>query len=477
MTVRPGVNVSILEQSTPIAVSTDTGTLFAVGLTDRGPSDIPELIQSLDGFTTIYGARQSYSVLYDSIETYFREGGNRVYMGRVVGPSATKGTRSLLDSGAGNSLTVNAIGPGAWSSSYKVGVVAGQGSNFQIQVTDASNVVLEQSSDLADQNAAVAWSNYSNFIRIVLGSTALNPAVVAPAALSAGTDDRNNIVDAQWATAKALFNRDLGPGQIIAPGRTSSAAYSQLVAHAEANNRDAILDYPNTATAATLKSSAASVVSRFSAGFAPWVVIPGLTAGTTRTVPPSAFIAGLIARNDPSLGPNAPAAGIRGLARFVIDISQPDWSDTVRSDLNDNNVNVIRRMSGGIRNYGWRSNTNAVSDAGWIDFGNARLYTSLAAEFDNAGENYMFSEIDGQNGVTVNGFHDALVGICIAHYNAGELFGDTADKAFAVDTGPSVNTLVTIAANELHAVVRVRMAPMAEMVAIQIVKRLVTQTV
>src|SRR6516164_1108988 len=137
---RPGVAVSILEIPTPASVPLDTGTWFALGTTDRGPANSPQLITSLDQFNTAFGARQSYSVLYDAVETFFREGGARVYISRVVGPSATTGTRSLLDASSGTSLIVNAIGPGAWSSGYKVGVVAGIASgSYQIQITDASN--------------------------------------------------------------------------------------------------------------------------------------------------------------------------------------------------------------------------------------------------------------------------------------------------------------------------------------------------
>ena len=91
----------------------------------------------------------------------------------MCGPAPTTGTKNLLDSGAGVSLIVNAIGPGAWSANYKVGVVAGTaGGAFQIQVSDASNNILEQSGDLLTQGAAVAWSAYSNYVRIVLGATA-----------------------------------------------------------------------------------------------------------------------------------------------------------------------------------------------------------------------------------------------------------------------------------------------------------------
>jgi phage tail sheath protein FI len=435
------------------------------------------LMQSLTQFNTVYGARQSYSVLSDAVETFFREGGQNVYIGRVVGPGATSGFLNLNDAGAAISLVATAFGPGAWSNQYKVGVVAGGASgSFQIQVTDINNVVLEQSSDLLTQGAAVSWSQYSNYIRITLGASANNPANVAPAAMSAGNDQRATITDNEWAVALALFSPSLGPGQVSEPGRTSSVAHNQLKTHAEANNRVYLADLPDSPTQATLLSSAADSVSRMGAAFSPWVIIPGVTVGTVRAIPPCAYIAGMIAGNDPAYGANMPAAGNLGQASFVTDLTQPDFTDAVRTALNAGSVNIIRRLYGGIRNYGWRSLTNAASDPSWVDFGNARLFIDLAAELNLVGENFMFDMIDGQNGSTINAFDDALVGQLMLHYSAGEFFGDTPAQAFAVDTGPDVNTLSTIANNELHAVCRVKMAPFAEAVIIQIVKRQITQT-
>jgi hypothetical protein len=436
------------------------------------------LIQTLDQFVTVYGARQSYSILYDAVETFFREGGNRVYVGRVVGPAAASGTLVLNDAAAAPSLNVTALGPGAWSALYKVGVVAGgAGGTFQIQVTDASNNVLEQSSDLTNQSSAIAWSAYSNYIRLTLGTSVNNPAVAAPVALSAGNDDRTNITDTQWANALTLFSSSLGPGQVSAPGRTSSTSYGQIKAHVESFGRVGLLDLPDSPTVATLQAAAAGVTSRFCASFAPWIIVPGVTGGTVRTVPPCGMIAGLCGRNDPSVGANQPAAGNNGVARFGTDLSQPDWNDANRTTLNSSSCNIIRRLYGGIRNYGWRALVNAVGDPSWVDFGNGRFYMDLAAELDSIGENFVFSQIDGQNGQTIQQFHDQLYGNLLGHYTAGELFGDTADQAFAVDTSDKVNTLATLANNELHAVCMVKMSPMAEFVAINIVKLMVTQSI
>lgn len=475
---RPGTVVTLREVPSVVSLPTDTGTAFMAGLTDRGPLTA-QLIRSLNEFVTMFGDRQSYSPLYDAVEVFFREGGDRTYISRVVGPAPTYGSKNLLDGSSAISLVATAIGPGAWSANYKVGVAAGVGAGtFKVQVYDSSDVLLEDSGDLLDVNAAVQWSNAnSSYIRLTLGASSNDPAVAAASALSAGTDDRSNITDTQWLNALNLFSNDLGPGQVLAPGRTSDTGHSQLTDHAEANNRVALLDLADTATVATLESAAAAVSSRFGAAFAPWIVVPGLTSvpGSTRTVPPSALVAGLIARNDPSYGPNRPAAGNAGISRFATGLSQVAWTDANREALNDNSVNVIRSMFGGVRVYGWRSLTDPVTDASWIDFGNARLFMSISAELDAVGENFMFDEIDGQNGETIGNFHSALAGVLLDHYNRGELFGDTADQAFNVDTGASVNTLQTIAANELHAVCSVKMSPMAEYIAIEIVKRQVSE--
>ncbi len=468
---RPGVNVLLQDAPGQVSVETDTGAWFASGLTDRGPTT-PTAIRSLSQFVSVFGVRQTYSLLYDAVESFFQEGGAVVYISRVVGPSATSGTHNLLDTNSATSLVVTAIGPGAWSANYKVAVVAGTvGGTFAIHITDSSNNVLEDSGNLADQQSAINWSQNSSYVRITLGSTALVPVTASGVALSAGTDDRASITDTQWLNALALITDDFGPGQVSQPGRTTTTAYDQVIAHATSHNRVAVLDLPDSGSAGTLESAISTETSRFGAAFGPWIIVPGITSGTTRTVPPSGMVAGMIARNDVLFGPNKPSAGNAGVSRFATGVSQTPWDDTTRQALNDAGCNIIRPVGQSVKVYGWRSLTDPINDQSWIDFGNARLYMSLNAEFKAGAENFMFDEIDGQDGQTIGGFHDMLGSICLDHYTRGELFGNTPGEAFVVDTGHSVNTLVTIAALELHAVVSVKMAPFAEYIQIIVAKQ------
>lgn len=470
MANRPGTNVVLQDAPGQVSIDTDTGTWFASGLTDRGPV-VPTLIKSLNQFVAVFGDRVSYSVLYDVVQNFFEEGGNTVVISRIVGPSASSGTHNLLDNVSATSLTATAIGPGSWSSSYKVAVAAGSvGGTFVVQVTDSTGNVLEDSGNCADQATAIAWSQNSAYIRLTLGASALVPVTAAAAALSAGTDDRASITDTQWLNALALITDDFGPGQVSQPGRTTTTAYDQIITHAEAHNRVGVLDLPNSGSASTLESAISTESSRFAAAYGPWVVVPGLTANTTRTIPPSGMVAGLIARNDPLYGPNRPSAGNVGISRYAVAVSQAAFDDTTRTALNDAGVNLIRLRGSSVKVYGWRSLTDPINDKNWIDFGNGRLYMALSAELDAAGENFEFDEIDGQNGTTISSFHTALAGICLEHFIRGELFGDTADEAFTVDTGPAVNTIPRIQNLELHAIVSVKMAPFAEFVQIAVAK-------
>lgn len=484
MAYRPGVSVSTQANPTPRSAATDTGTWFVVGESDTGPLKAV-LVKSMAEFTRIFGGRMSYSFLYDALDTFFHEGGAQAYIGRVVGPAAVIASHNLLDGVAAVSLIASAKGPGAGTAAdagnnLQVAVLAGVATGYRIQVLDTNNVVLETSGDLTTQQDAVNWSKTSSYLDIAVGAAADAPAVAAAAHLAGGADDRASVTDAQWLAALNLFGPDLGPGQVSAPGRTTDPGHAQLTAHAQANNRVALLDLPDTATAATLEASgiAARTSQPYGAAFTPWVLAPGIVAGSVRTVPPSALIAGLIARNDPANTADTPSAGKLGQAIWVTGLSQTafDSDPSTRQALANASVNVIRNMFGGVRNYGWRALVDPVATPEWEDFGNVRLNMAILAQAEAIGEEFIFSPIDGQ-GILIGHFNAALAAMLDQFWQDGALYGLTASDAYFVDTSASVNTPTTIAANELHAVLNVKMSPDAEFVQINVVKVPITEGV
>ena len=287
-------------------------------------------------------------------------------------------------------------------------------------------------------------------------------------------------LDASVAPALALFTKDLGPGQVSAPGRTAAAQHLEVARHAEASNRIALLDGPDTAVVATL-TAAASIAGittnqeRYAALFAPWVTV-NVGGGVTRTIAPSAIVAGLMAYNDSrGVSPNAPSAGALGESSVAINVTR-SFPDVDRTTLNVNGVNLLRSMYDGVRVYGYRTLADPTTDPSWINLGNARLMMAIQAQGDAIAERFVFAQLDGQR-QKINEFGGTLTGMLLPYWARGSLYGLTPEEAFAVDVGPNVNTEATIADGQLRANIALRMSPFAEEVVLELVKTRTTEAI
>jgi hypothetical protein len=481
----PGARVIRRESTTPRTAPTDSGVWMAAGLSQRGRIDRPVEVRSLDEFVRKFGIRVSYSILYDCVEAFFREGGRRCLVSRVVGPAAAKATLTLSDSGAVATLRVDANGPGDWANGstggLKVAVTIPVAGSFQLSI-QLNGVEVEKSPVFVDKVAAIAWADrFSNYVILVdLGGTN-DPNALAATNLAGGTDDRGSITDTHWQAALDRISTDFGPGQISFPGRTTSVAHAALGIHARQYNRVALLDAPDVTTKAALISAHDGYLTQLALGadalnaqrnsamFGPWLKAPGIALGSLRDIPPSPVVAGLMARSD-GFGntPNVPAAGENGRCLFAVDV-KASFIDADREDLNNAGVNIFRIIYGDVRLYGYRTLTDPTSDPNYINLGNARLYMHVTALANEVAERYVFDQIDGR-GIKINQYGGDLTGMLAPIYEKGSLYGSTPQEAFNVDVGPGVNTPDTIDANELHAVIALRMSPFAEVVILEITK-------
>lgn len=475
----PGGTITRGTSPPPRASVTDTGVTYVAGLADRGPASLAQggtvVVSSLSAFVTAFGARQTYSGLYDWVDTFFHEGGSSLRIGRVVGPGALQATRNLLDGSAGISLVVKAKSPGAWGNNLTVAVTVSGG---YVLTVKESGTTVETSPTLTTQQDAVDWSNStSRYLFITLGASSLTPAALGDSALSTGTDDRSNITDTQWQTARDMFLPDFGPGQVVDVGRVSTTGHAQLIAAAETKGRFGVLDYGDTATAATILSTLATdravTGSHSAAGYGPWLTIPPIAGTTTvRTVPASALAAAVMSRNDgEGLSPNIPPAGAAGVARWVTGVTQT-YSETDRGLLNAAGFNVIRSLAGqGIVIFGARTLADPTSDPRWVWVNNARFYTLLYARAGQIASQYVLGELNSRR---VASFAGALAGM-LKEYWPDDLIGDTFAEAARVDT--SANTPTTLDNGVLTATLVVRMAGVAEQVNITITKVQATESV
>jgi phage tail sheath protein FI len=481
---RPGVE--IVTKSSPPArgAPSDTGAWFIGGLADRGPSDTPVLLHNMGEFEATFGPRTSYGFGWDAADVAFRIGAQAIHFARTTGPAATFDAHVFNDAGAVAALNITAIGEGATNLSVAIAAGVADPAKRIVIVTDTGlGREVERSPELADNQAIIAWATGSDYVRAAVAGAGGLVAVVATQALAGGADDRAAITDVHRIATINSFGKALGPGQVSYPGATTTAVHAALLNHAAVNNRDAILDAVDTPNDATLRAipladrldaTLAEDGETYGAIFAGWPVVPGVVRGTTRTVPPSAVVAGLIARTDGRYhNPNLPAAGVEGETDYPVSVSA-EWDDDTREALSVAGVNVLRMVYGALRVYGWRSLVDPNGqNADWLQFSAARTRMAVQSEADALAENFVFAQIDGQ-GHKISEFEGALRGLLQRFWTIGALYGATADEAYTVDTGPTVNTADTVADGQLRAKIGLRTSPFAELVYIEVTKVPVT---
>jgi hypothetical protein len=291
-------------------------------------------------------------------------------------------------------------------------------------------------------------------------------------------------IAAPAADVEALLGNitpDLGPGAIWAPGNTDAATQLAIADFCDTNGYVSLLHGADTAVAADLVTAAEAITGhsagdKWSGLFAPWDIIPGLTPGSTRTVPPEGRIAGNMARND-ALGysPDDAAAGVLGIASWTTGLSQPAFTDGERTNLNGAGVNVTRMVYNVPRTYGFRSLASQTTEPDWSFFASSRTIMAIRAVLSIVAENFVFSKLDGA-GRVLGKWKAALGGAIQPFYDDGSLYGATAAEAFSVGIGPDVNTDATFAAGKLLAKIGLRTSSMAEQVNIMVAKVPITQS-
>jgi Bacteriophage tail sheath protein len=204
----------------------------------------------------------------------------------------------------------------------------------------------------------------------------------------------------------------------------------KLVTHCERFRRFAILDAPAGPDDKALKWRNTAVASTYAAVFAPHVRIVNLDPTAVdryRTVPPSGFVAGVMARTDRSRGVhkapgNERVSGIIGLTE--------QYTQSRQELLNPNGVNLIRSFPGrGTRIWGAR---NATDDTTWRYINVRRLFNMVETSVDRGTQWVVFEPNTSTTWLrvkaSVEGFLDQL-------WRAGALAGDSAEQAYRVRIG------------------------------------------
>lgn len=473
MTPAPSLEITIGDRGPASPQPGDVGAWFAAGLAARGPVGSVSECLSLAQVKSIYGDVVSYSHLIRSAEQYFRQGGSRMVVSRIVGPAATKGLLALSSSAPAVVMTVTADSAGAWSAGLTITVTAGAGSDRVVTFEDNGDALFSAtfSSAAALQDAF----EDTGLVDVALGAGVWPIAVLAETPLSTGTDDQAGIPTtvAGWTTVLAVFAADLGVGSVSLPGVTTPAAHEALGRHFWTHRRWPLCDAIDTATVASLTSPAGTLralTAPIALGqlLAPWITVPYLTG--TVTIPPSGAVAGRLASADHEnpAGPGQPAAASFGVLTGVVDVTR-EWTQAERDTLSEAGVTVIRNIRGNVQPYDALSWADTGVYPQYAEASGMRVVLAIYSEALAALEQYVMAVIDG-NRHLLSAVEKDLVAICQAWYSREALYGATAGEAFSVDTGPGVNPDAQLALRKIAAQMELRTSPFAATVALLITK-------
>lgn len=457
--------------ASPIAAAS-TSNGFVVGVTQKGPTNEPiKAISLADAIDRVGERLTANPFLFDAIDCAFREGASVVYIGRAVGAESDTAEKAAVDAGGKTSFTVAAKSAGAWGNDLDVAITLSGGSVTLVVKLNGSTV--ETSPALATSAEVVEWAKSSEYVTVTIGAEDAVDAKTQELALEGGKDDVAGVGTAQIEAALKVLTKDLGPGQVAAPGFTTEAIHKALLTHAAANNRRALLDDPVETTAAELVSHATALrgaTARYGALLASWAIVPGLSLGTTRKVPYSGIQMGLIARAEAEgNNPNKAAAGKRGKSRYATGLVTV-FTDAEREDLDEAGVIASILVRGVVTTYGNVTLVNQTTEPNWKSFSGSRCVMGVAALADEILESYDFEQIDGHGYVFKKLQGDLSGGAVMPFYLDDALYGQTPEEAFFVNTGPDVNTPTSIAAEEIKAQIGIRVSPTASFLEVEVVK-------
>lgn len=512
----PAVIIRTETNPPPRSSPTDTGPAFLAGKSTTGPTALVtenDAVLSLAQWVDRYGggsvtnARLSYSPVYDWVETFFRNGGNRLYFARVVGAAPVNASISLAGT-SGATLVVTANEPGEfYNTTYKVSVTNGSDASHRyVKLTAGSahpsgtDTVLAQSANLTTRDEAagqVLTDPVLGFsVTITVGAGSGLPVVAAGTALAGGTDDQTTADAANVTAALAKFGPDLGPGQVVAPDFAgTSAVQLALLAHAASMTasgaeRHAICDTTDTTTKSTVTTLASTLQGTTNASYGelwhPWVTVaPFAAGGADRRVPASALVCARLADTDARFHPNRAAAGIKdgvGVARWATGVgatyARVPQGASDADDLSNAGVNLIILRRGQVVLYDDLTLVSPTgAEANYLHAPNARYRMWTVARAFAIGEGEQFDQINRDNIAT---FGIRLEGILKADYIAGILVPDDDDPrpatAYNVDV-TTPNTPETMQAGELNANLAVRPARSARIININITAVSLTESV
>lgn len=443
----PGVYIEEIDIGPKPIEGASTSTAGFVGPTEKGPLD-PRLVTNFEQFQRIYGGYLKDSYLTYAVDGFFRNGGSRCYIARIIGKGAKEANLSLVRKG--EAIAVVAKGPGLWGNDLSVMVEEGSldSSLFKLSIAKGKKPggVEPQIVEVFD-NISTDGSSGNYYMKNITGVS--NFVVLNPAGKSEEEEPKSAFVpltggsDGDALKAEDFIGGSQGPG-----GRTGLESLNEfddisivcipdeskfpdapdaladaLVTHCE-NRKDrfAILQAMQSST--DIPKLRPPKATKYAAFYYPWIKILDPLTGMPILVPPGGHVAGVYARVDQEKGVHKAPANevVNGALGLEFNITKGE-----QDVLNPRGVNCIRAFPGrGILIWGART---ASSDPAWKYLNVRRLFIFVEKSIELGTQWVVFEPNDEKLWArvkqTINQF---LMGV----WRSGALMGTTEEEAFFV---------------------------------------------
>jgi uncharacterized protein len=459
----PGVFIEEVPLKSHPIEGVSTSTTGFVGMTERGPIDVPISIQSFSEFERHFGGLWQDSTLSFAVRQFFENGGTRAHIVRVAkraGANAAKTARITLANGE----VFAAASPGSWGQNLNVSVdhngVAGP--LFNLTVTDdaarhraahgrAGSGLTERFEKLSvdphnAQFASTVLAQQSALLRAVslrAGAPAVQANVSAPDGSGAdGTAIGSAEVTAETnrASKAGLFALDKVSFNLLCiPPYMPSAdlkVADWVAAAGYCLQRRAlfIADAPSAWTFPDADKKASAIrlgASQNAAVYFPRLLAKNPLDGNKLTpFAPCGAVAGIMSRTDTSRGVWKAPAGTEAMVNGAAGLSPDGFNEAVAERLNAAGVNLLRAFPGtGIVVWGARTFAARDSTSDWKYVPVRRLALYIEESLYRGTYWAVFEANDEKTWVQVRRrVEDFLLGL----FRQGAFQGTKAEQAFFV---------------------------------------------
>lgn len=443
--LKPDVYVQRMANSAPPIEAVGTATAGMIGVFRRGTPNDPMFITGWEDFKrqTALGLDTPYIADSDTVyavRQFFKNGGNRLFIDRIVGDGAVKASVDIGDTSA---VMFEALSVGEWGNEVSVEVISNEDEitlfDIIIRVEGEQQETFRKLSDTAeDDNYYMTVINSetigSDFVRVTDDTGTLT--VTAETTLTSGDSDLTTLTDVDYTEALQDFNKIDDVNILAVPGQTAKAVQQGLLDYCE-NRGDvfAIVDSSSNLDPTGAKEEKNQLASPYGAYYYPWLKVldPLSASGGKRLVPPSGFIAGIYARTDVDRGVHKTPAGLEARVMGAVEVETKLASGDIEL-LNPDNVNCIVPKKGqGIVVWGGRLISEHLD----------RKYVS-DMRFDIMVEESCYEQtqwtIFEPNTPELWGrIKSALHGFLYGLWEEGALFGETPEEAYYIKCNEDLN--------------------------------------